>query len=295
MRRSAGRSRAAIASEGAASSSICSGLPSAPRQLSGLEPPVAALVDQEHVALLAHLAQCGIDDDRHLAGRLAGAAGQEEHRVGWLAPLLPDSSQAMRRPIRRPSGWARFSGTCRVAHCASTLALAPSVDNVQGWKSIVPKRRLGASLALPAPAGGGWLHPASIRLASIPAQREVVSLHRARFPWRTFLSTTTGCRGRCDPTYTGSAPTAMGNDESAADGAQTWQSRARLGPCRAASAAASSTPRASVPARRAMRGLKTASTATGRMRTIRGKPKRRPCTRGTSAASTTALSCTCSR
>jgi hypothetical protein len=63
-----------------------------------------------------------------------------------------------------------------------------------------------------------------------PGQREVVSLHRARFPWRTFLSTTTGCRGRCDPTYTGSAPTAMGNDESAAGGAQTWQSRARPWP-----------------------------------------------------------------
>jgi len=41
----------------------------------------AALVDQEHIALLAHLAQRGIDDDRHFTGRLAGAAGEEEHRV----------------------------------------------------------------------------------------------------------------------------------------------------------------------------------------------------------------------
>jgi hypothetical protein len=98
-----------------------------------------------------------------------GPPARKNTGSGWLAPLLPDSSQAMRRPMRRPSGWARSSGTCRVAHCASTLALAPSVDSVQGWKSIVPKRRLGASLALPASAGGDWLHPASIRLASIPA------------------------------------------------------------------------------------------------------------------------------
>ena len=35
-------------------------------------------------------------------------------------------------------------------------------------------------------------------------------MHRARFPWRTFLATTTGCRGRCDSTYTGTASSADG-------------------------------------------------------------------------------------
>ncbi|KAG1177320.1 hypothetical protein G6F35_016398 [Rhizopus arrhizus] len=40
-----------------------------------------ALVDQEHVALLAHLAQRAVDDDRHFAGGLPGATGQEEHRI----------------------------------------------------------------------------------------------------------------------------------------------------------------------------------------------------------------------
>src|SRR2546427_12852 len=72
-------------------------------------------------------------------------------------------------------------------------------------------------------------------------QREVVSLHRACFPWRTFLPTTTGCRGRCDPTYTGSASAAMGRGGFPGGTAQARRSRpSALARYSAASAAASS-------------------------------------------------------
>jgi hypothetical protein len=82
------------------------------------------------LALLAQLGEGRRDAGEGFQRRLAGAAGDEEQRVGRALVLA--GTQAIASSICRPLGAARFSGTFRCVHCASTDCVPISGASVQG-------------------------------------------------------------------------------------------------------------------------------------------------------------------
>ena len=128
-----------------------SSLPSSPRQSSGLDLPVPRWSMKNRSRCLRISRKEGFTRAATSVAACPGPPARKNTGSGVATTLLEAGNQATFKLILRPCGSAGFSGTSKVAHCASTLPEAPAPDSVQGLKPSWPKWRRLSSLAGPGP------------------------------------------------------------------------------------------------------------------------------------------------